>query len=84
VYKIVIKKSARKEIDSISDPHFLKIDQAILSLKENPYPYPRARKLKGENKFRLRVGVYRVVYTVDEKQKMVVVYRVRHRKDVYR
>jgi len=71
-------------MDSISDPLFLKIDKAILSLRENPYPYPQAKKLKGENKFRLRVGAYRVVYTIDEKQKVITVYRVRHRKDVYR
>ncbi|NOZ69357.1 MAG: type II toxin-antitoxin system RelE/ParE family toxin [Deferribacteres bacterium] len=84
MYKIVIKKSAGKEIDCVPDPSFLKIDKAILSLREDPYPYPRSKKLKGENKFRLRIGAYRVIYSVDEKQKIITVYRVRHRKDVYR
>ncbi|MBF0472972.1 MAG: type II toxin-antitoxin system RelE/ParE family toxin [Nitrospirae bacterium] len=36
------------------------------------------------NKRRLRVGDYRVVYVVDEKQRLITIYRVRHRKDVYR
>ena len=38
----------------------------------------------GEATHRLRVGDYRVVYAVDEKEKTITVYRVRHRKDVYR
>jgi len=39
VYKLIIKKSARKELDNISNPFFLKIDEAILALKNNPHPY---------------------------------------------
>lgn len=84
MYKLVIKKSARKELDSLPSQHFIKIDRAILSLRENPFPYPQSKKLKGEDKCRLRIGDYRVIYTVDEKEKIITIYRVRHRKDVYR
>lgn len=84
MYKLIIQKSARKELDKISDPFFVKIDKAILSLRKNPYPFPQSKKLKDEDKHRLRVGDFRVVYTVDEKQKVVTIYRIRHRKDVYR
>lgn len=84
MYKLAIKNSARKELDAIPNDQFLKIDAAILALKTNPHPYPQSKKLKGEGKCRLRVGDYRVVYAVDEKEKIVAVYRVRHRKEVYR
>jgi mRNA interferase RelE/StbE len=84
VYKLRIKKSTRKELDEIPDSHFLKIDKSILSLKEKPYPHPQSRKLKGENTRRLRVGAYRIVYDVNERDKVITIYRVRHRKDVYR
>ncbi|MCC6325023.1 MAG: type II toxin-antitoxin system RelE/ParE family toxin [Candidatus Brocadia sp.] len=84
MYKLIIKKSARKELDNISNPFFLKIDEAILSLKNNPHPYPQSKKLKGDDKYRLRVGDFRVIYTVDEKQKIITIYRIRHRKDIYR
>lgn len=84
VYNLHLKKSARKELDRISDPHFLKIDKAILALKQEPHPYPQSKKLKGENKYRLRVGDYRVVYAVNEKEKTILISRVRRRKDVYR
>jgi len=84
MYKLAIKKSARKELNNLPDKIFLKIDKSILSLKENPFPYPQVKKLKGEYKCRLRVGDYRVVYSVDEDQKTITIYRIRHRKDVYR
>lgn len=84
MYKLTIKSSAKKELDSISNDQFLKVDAAILALKTNPHPYPQSKKLKGEDNCRLRVGDYRVVYAVDEKEKTITVYRVRHRKDVYR
>jgi mRNA interferase RelE/StbE len=84
MYRLIIKKSARKELDSLPEEAFLKIDQSLLSLKENPFPYPQSKKLKGEDKCRLRVGDYRVVYSIDEEQKIITIFRIRHRKDVYR
>jgi mRNA interferase RelE/StbE len=63
MYRLAIKKSARKELDDLPDQIFLRVDESILSLRENPFPYPHAKKLKGENKCRLRVGDYRVVYS---------------------
>jgi len=84
MYKLDIKKSTRKELDNLPDQIFLKIDKAILSLKRDPFPYPQSKELKGKNKRRLRVGDYRVVYAVDEQQKIITVFCVRHRKDVYK
>lgn len=84
MYRLAIKQSARKELDSLPEQIFLKIDKAILILKENPFPFPQAKKLKGEDKCRLRVGDYRIVYSIDEEQKIITIFRVRHRKDVYR
>lgn len=84
MYSIIIKNSAKKELNAIPADQFLKIDAAILVLKKNPHPYPQSKKLKGEDKRRLRVGDYRVVYAVDEKEKAITIYRVRHRKEAYR
>lgn len=84
MYKLILKRSARKELDEIPGPDFVRLDEAILSLKEVPNPYPQSKKLKGEGKYRLRAGDYRIVYAIDEKDKVITIYRVRHRKDVYR
>ncbi len=84
MYKLILKRSARKELDNLPDSDFLKIDKALFSLQNNPRPFPQAKKLKGENKLRLRVGDYRVVYSVEDEGRKIVIYRVRHRKNVYR
>ena len=84
MYELAIKKSARKELDDLPDQEFLKIDKAIFSLRDNPVPYPQSKKLKGDDRCRLRVGDYRVLYKVDESRKIITIYRVRHRRDVYR
>lgn len=84
MYRLDIKKSARKELDSLSNQIFRKIDKIILSLKKDPFPFPQSKKLKEQDKCRLRIGDYRVVYMVDEQQKIITIFRVRHRKDVYR
>jgi mRNA interferase RelE/StbE len=84
MHRIEFKKSASKEFNNIPDTDFIKVDNAILSLRENPYPFPQSKKLEGEDKFRLRVGDYRIIYTVDNHNKVITIHRVRHRKDVYR
>jgi len=40
MYRLSIKRSARKELDSLPDKTFLKVDKAIISLKAKPFPYP--------------------------------------------
>ena len=61
-----------------------RIIDRISELSANPFPSD-SEKLKGtENFYRLRVGDYRVVYQVDNKNKTVIVYYVRHRKTAYK
>jgi mRNA interferase RelE/StbE len=56
---------------------------AIDGLAVNPRP-PGAVKLAGRDDFRVRVGDYRVVYAVDDSERLVIVARVAHRREVYR
>jgi mRNA-degrading endonuclease RelE of RelBE toxin-antitoxin system len=62
VYKLAIKKSAKKELNSLPDPIFLAIDKGILSLMTDPIPYPQSKALKGENKRRLHVRLQDCVF----------------------
>ncbi|MCX8027545.1 MAG: type II toxin-antitoxin system RelE/ParE family toxin [Thermodesulfovibrionales bacterium] len=84
MFKILIKKSAQKEMDNLPIKLFKKIDNAIMQLKEEPFPFPQSKNLRGEDLRRLKVGDYRVIYTVDEKQKIITIFKIRHRKEVYR
>ena len=83
MYQIRIKKSAQKELQQISPPYNQKIIEAIDSLAENPRP-EGVKKLKSEEAYRIRVGDYRVVYTIEDVIQIIEVQRIRHRKDAYR
>ena len=82
-YSLEITTSAQKELDSIDDPLFERIDRKVLALAEDPRPVG-SKKLKGfKNSWRIRIGDWRVVYVVDDAAKLVNVTRVAHRREVY-
>jgi mRNA interferase RelE/StbE len=83
-YEIEWKSSAERDLRAIDRQFIAKILQAVESLGDDPFPL-RGRKLHGvEHTYRIRVGVYRVIYQVDRQKKLVVVHHVRHRKMGYR
>jgi mRNA interferase RelE/StbE len=83
-YKIEWKASALKDLKRLDKWIVPRILQAVDSLKEQPLPHD-VRKIRGsERSYRIRVGDYRVVYTIEEDLLIVEIVRVRHRKDVYR
>lgn len=82
-WTIYFKPSALKELQSLPDSVLPRVDKSLCSLEENPFPRS-AKKLKGLDAFRIRIGPYRVVYIVDSDQKAVEVTAIRHRKEVYK
>jgi mRNA interferase RelE/StbE len=82
-YTIRIKRSAEKEMDRLSEKLFRRISQAILGLESDPRP-PGSKKLRGVQDYRLRVGQYRILYSVDDGRRVIVVSAVGHRREVYR
>jgi mRNA interferase RelE/StbE len=84
VYKIVIGKSAEKELNSLPNSVLLKVNAAILQLVNDPRP-TGCKKLKGfKDLFRIRVGNYRVVYSIQDKILRIEVLKIADRKDVYK
>lgn len=82
-YSLAIKPSARKELDDLDDALFQRVEQKILMLAGNPRP-PGCKKLKGHSDiWRIRVGDYRLLYTVDDADMMVRISRIAHRREVY-
>ena len=82
-YTLRIKSSAAKELDALDKQLFVRIDRKIQGLANNPRP-PGCKKLKdGEKEWRIRVGDYRVVYTIDDTNLLLEVTRVRHRSEIY-
>ena len=83
-YKVYIKPSAVKEIEAIPQKNTRQqIVRCIQSLAREPRP-SGCKKLSARNRYRIRKGIYRVVYSVEDDQLTVYVVKVGHRKEVYR
>ena len=82
-YAVRIVPAAETEMDKLPTPVHTRVSRRILSLEDNPRPRG-AKKLSGHEEYRLRVGDYRVLYTIDDKRRMVTVFAVGHRREVYR
>ncbi len=82
-YSITFARSARKELEALSNPLIQRIFPKIEVLIVEPRPIG-CRKLQGfENLWRIRIGDYRVIYSVDDNLRIVDVIAVRHRRQAY-
>jgi len=82
-YSIFLKRSAEKELAHLDSKTHDKIIKHLLALKENPLP-KGVKKLQGRDGYRIRVGDYRILYEIDEPEKMIEIFSVAHRREVYR
>jgi mRNA interferase RelE/StbE len=82
-YKIFFKRSVEKDLKSIPKNDLRRILDCIAMLAENPRP-PGCEKLSGLERYRVRQGQYRIVYSIQDDELTVWVVEIGHRKDVYR
>ncbi|MGH2396807.1 MAG: type II toxin-antitoxin system RelE family toxin [bacterium] len=82
-YKLLIKPSAVKELETIPREDRRRIVRRIESLAADPRP-PSCEKLSGEDKYRMRQGDYRIIYLVSDESREVIVFKIGHRREVYR
>ena len=82
-YAVRIKRSAEREMDRLPRSALTRIQKSILALERNPRPVG-VQKLQGISQYRIRVGDFRVLYTIDDRSLIVEVVAVGHRRDVYR
>ena len=83
-YKILWKHSAEKDLKGIDRQFLLRIMETVDLLSDDPFPSQHKKLLGSESSYRIRIGDYRVIYQVDPETKIITIYHVRHRKDVYR
>jgi len=82
--EIQISRTAEKQLEKLSPDDQRRVVEAVLTLRDDPRPRG-ARKLAGyDDVFRIRVGHYRVLYSVSESELIVIILKIGHRKDVYR
>ena len=83
-YSVEIKPSAVREIEAIPQKKLRqKIVRRIRSLADDPRPH-ECEKLTGQDRYRVRQGQYRVVYSIEDRALVVFVVKISHRSSVYR
>jgi mRNA interferase RelE/StbE len=82
-YKLFFKKSVQKDFDIIPKKDLKRILNRIEALTKDPRP-PGCEKLTGQERYRLRQGRYRIVYSIQDDELTVWVITVGHRKQIYR
>lgn len=82
-YRIELRPAAARQLRKLDPPTARRIQGAIALLADDPRP-PASRPLTGRPAWRVRVGDYRVIYTIEDDRLIVVVVAIGHRRDVYR
>ena len=81
-YRLLIKPSAASQLEAIPKQDRRRLDTRIRELGGNPRP-PGHEKLSGHDLYRIRQGNYRVLYSIQDRELVVLVIKVGHRRDVY-
>ncbi len=82
-YELTFKKSIAKDLRAFPKQDVKRILQRIRALSEDPRP-SGCEKLSGQERYRVRQGVYRIIYEVEDQILTVLIVKVGHRSDVYR
>ena len=82
-YKVYFRESVEKDFTAVPKKYLVKILRRIDALSKNPRPLG-CEKLTGQERYRVRQGRYRIVYSIQDEVLTVWIVKVGHRKDVYR
>ena len=83
-YSITFARSARKELEALDALIVNRIFPKIESLSGNPRPHNCIKLQGSRNLWRMSIGDYRVIYTINDKTRFIDIIAVRHRRDVYK
>ena len=84
MYDVLIERTAERDLKSLPTAVFARIVPRIKALADNPRPTGCHKLAGSKSDWRIRIGDYRVVYEIDDAGKHVKIFRVRHRREVYR
>lgn len=82
-YRLLLARSAKKDARRLLKTDRSRVQETIRALADEPRPRG-CQKIVGQSGYRIRVGVYRIVYEVDDTNKEITIYRIVHRKNAYR
>jgi mRNA interferase RelE/StbE len=83
-YEIEVSATAEKQLRRLDRSDQIRVLRAIQGLASEPFP-PGCRKLRGyEDVFRVRVGLFRILYSVESDRLLILILKIGHRRDIYR
>lgn len=83
-YEVRLMPQAQKDLDSLFGKTLSRLEAAIMGLYVDPRPLQTKKLIGSGSLWRIRVGDYRILYEIDDDKRIVSVYRVAHRREVYR
>ncbi len=83
MYRILIERRAEKDLDDLPAKIFRQITCSIQKLAENPRLHGSKKLKDSQSDYRIRVGDYRVLYDINDRTKLVRVFRIKHRGQAY-
>ncbi len=83
MYKIELRRKARRSLDRLPKGDFDAVLDAVKGLANSPRP-KGVEKIKSAGLWRIRQGDYRIVYSIDDSQMTVTILRIVHRREIYR
>ncbi len=83
MHKIEMRRKAQRVLDRLPKNDFNAVLEAVKDLADTPRP-KGVEKIKSAGLWRVRQGDYRIVYDIDDEQKIIIVLRIGHRREIYR
>ena len=84
IYHVEITGSAERQLRKLSRSNQLRVARALVGLATEPFPTQSRKIADTQDVWRIRVGSYRILYSVDNDRVVVIILKIGHRKDVYR
>jgi mRNA interferase RelE/StbE len=82
-FQVILPKSVQKQLDRLANDVARRVLNRLRELEDNPRP-TGVKKLKGRTAWRVRVGDYRIIYEIHDRELQIIIITVGHRREVYR
>lgn len=83
-FQVFVTPAAERERRKLPNDVRTRINQALIDLETNPRPAGSTKLIGHQNRWRIRVGDYRIIYTIDDSAQQLTILRIAHRREVYR
>ena len=84
MYELYIERTAEKDLRKLPPQYFNTVLTKIKALSNDPRPKGSRKIINSEKFWRIRIGAYRVLYEISDAEHSIKIYKIRHRKDVYK